>query len=515
MNIAIALRRVGLRTPHRVAIRHDGVETTYADFLDQAGRVANWLRQNGVEPGQRVGILMHNQLEWLVAMMGIWQAGCVLVPYNYLSHPAAIRHATLDADVRWIFTPADDVSRLRDALRGLPAEDRVVSVGRAEGAGSTVTWDEVLSLPTRTDVVPRFDTHDAVLMYTSGSTGNPKGVRQTHRNTVAVSEAAIDVWELTERDHALVSTPLFHVGGLQLISLPTLLTGGEVTLRRWKVREWLEDAAKLRPTFMALVPAMMIDIVNELGGKPFPLNSVRVCAIGGSALPQSRLKALTDVTGIVPVNIYGQTEQSGLSITEPPHEARREGSLGRPLEQIVQIRVIRTSSEQPEDASAGEVGELWVRGDAVTPGYWQLPETNASKFTDGWFRTSDLVRQAPDGYLYYVDRTDDLIISGGENVFPQMVEGHLAACPLIAEVAVIGTPHERLSNQVTAIVVPSRPGVTAQDIAAYCDAEPNLRGLQRPRRIEIVDAIPRTATNKIDRPLLKRTYARTSAIAGQ
>ena len=144
----------------------------------------------------------------------------------------------------------------------------------------------------------------------------------------------------------------------------------------------------------------------------------------------------------------------------------------------------------------------------MSAGYWQLPEANAKKFTDdGWFRTSDLVRRAADGYLYYVDRTDDMIISGGENVFPQMVEGFLSASPLVAEVAVIGTPHERLSNQVTAIVVPSKTGVSAEDIAAYCQSDPNLRGLQRPRRIEIVDSIPRTATNKIDRPLLKKRFA--------
>jgi len=504
VNIALALRRAGLRAPHQVAVRSDGTETTYAELLDRAGRVATWLREQGAEPGQRIGILMHNQPEWLVIMAGIWQAGGTLVPYNYLFHPAALRHTTVDADVTWIFAPAEDVPRLRAALAGLPVADRIVSLGASEEAA--VPWSAVLARPSSREVVPRLDGDDAVLMYTSGSTGTPKGVRQTHRNTAAACEATIDIWDLTEQDHALVCTPLFHVGGLQLISLPTLLVGGTVTLRRWKVREYLEDATKLRPTVIALVPAMMIDIINELNGARFPLDSVRVCAIGGSAPPESRLRALTEATGIVPVNIYGQTEQSGLAITEPPHEERRPGSLGKPLAQILRVRVVEWTGDAPVDVPVGEVGELWVRGDAVTPGYWQLPETNATKFVDGWFRTSDLVRQDPDGYLYYVDRTDDMIISGGENVFPQMVESYLAACPLVAEVAVIGTPHERLSHQVTAIVVPSRPGVTVEDIAAYCESDPNLRGLQRPRRIEIVEVIPRTATNKVDRPLLKRTF---------
>lgn len=448
---------------------------------------------------------MHNQPQWIVAMMGIWQAGACLVPYNYLFHPSALRHASDDADVQLVVAPAADIPRLLDALPGHRAYDRLVAVG--DHPDAMATWDDALSRSPEPLVVPRFDVDDAVLMYTSGSTGNPKGVRQTHRNIAAVCEAKHQLWSIDVKDTALISTPLFHVGGLQLLALPLLLAGGTITLRRWNARQWLEDARRLEPTVTALVPAMMVDIVNELQDEPFPLPSIRVCAIGGSALPLSRLQQLTALTGIVAVNIYGQTEQMGLSVTEPLNEPRREGSLGKPLDQIVQVRIVSTDEESlGVDVPNGETGELWVRGDAVTPGYWQLDEVNKKKFVDGWFRTSDLVRADADGYLYYVDRADDMIISGGENVYPQMVEGHLAACPLVAEVAVIGTPHERLSQQVTAIIVPSRPDVTAEDIAAFCASNPNLRGLQRPRRIEVVEAIPRTATNKIDRPRLKKVF---------
>ncbi|GAC84721.1 putative acid--CoA ligase [Gordonia paraffinivorans NBRC 108238] len=505
VNIANVIRRSARRNPGKVAIRHNDAELTYQELIDRSSRFASYLIEQGVRPGDRVGVLMHNQPEWIIAMLGIWQAGGTLVPYNYLFHPSALRHATQDAEVQMIVSPATDVERLGEALRGLAIAGRIISVG--EHPDALTTWESVLKSPSAATVVPRFDTDDAVLMYTSGSTGQPKGVRQSHRGIAAVCEAECDIWSIDEDDEALVCTPLFHVGGLQLITLPLLFTGGTVTLRRWNAREWLADAARYQPTIVALVPAMMIDILNELGGETYPLPSVRVCAIGGSALPLSRLKQLTAATGIVAANIYGQTEQMGLSITEPLDEDRREGSLGKPLEQIVEVRIVSTDAEDlGRDVRIGETGELWVRGDTVTPGYWRLDELNDAKFVDGWFRTSDLVRADRDGYLYYVDRADDMIISGGENVYPQMVEGHLAACPLIAEVAVIGTPHERLSQQVTAIVVPTKPGVTADDIAAYCESNPNLRGLQRPRRIEIVDTIPRTATNKVDRPLLKRSF---------
>lgn len=510
MNVLTALHRAARLHPDHVAIRFGTDEIRYAELVEQAARFAGYLREQGVHAGDRVGIFMHNQPEWLVTVLGIWHAGAVAVPFNHIFPPAAIRHATLDSGTKLLVAPAADVPRLREALTGVDAADRIVVVaapGETDVPGAAALFSDALASASLGAITPRRDGDDALIMYTSGSTGTPKGVRQTHRNTSAVCEATIDCWSMTSEDHALVCTPLFHVGGLQLISLPTLLAGGTVTLRRWQVRDYLDDAVSLRPTITALVPAMMFDILNFLDGRELPLESIRVCAIGGSALPEARLKALTQATGIVAVNIYGQTEQSGLSVTEPVELARREGSLGLPLEQITETRIVPVGSTEPLPVGSDEVGELWVRGDAVTPGYWQLDEVDAAKFTeDGWFRTSDLVRSGSDGFLYYIDRTDEMIISGGENVFPQMVEGHLAACPLIAEVAVIGTPDERLGQRVTALVLPHGDGVTSEAIAAYCESNPNLRGLQRPRRIEIVDAIPRTATNKVDRPLLKARY---------
>jgi long-chain acyl-CoA synthetase len=505
VNVLTSVERSARRRRDAVAVRCGSSTSTYGDLLDTAARFAGHLVREGLAPGDRVGLYLHNEPEWLPALLGIWKAGGVAVPFNYLFAPAALRHAAIDSGARWVLALGADLGRLRTTLEGTELADRVITLTPADGALCSFA-DAVAGDPLRR-TVPRLDDDDALLMYTSGSTGTPKGVRQTHRNTAAECEAVIDAWDIGPEDHALVCTPLFHVGGLQLISLPLLLAGGTVTLRRWNAAEFLDDIHTLRPTVLALVPAMMIDIVNLLGDRGRDLDSVRVCMVGGSALPEARLKQFTALTGVVPVNIYGQTEQSGLAITEPIDEERRYGSLGTPLDQIVRWQIVPIGSTTPLPFGADEVGELWVRGDAVTPGYWRLPEANAQKFHDGWFRTTDLVREAADGYLYYIERADDMIISGGENIYPQMVEGHLQACPLIAEVTVIGTPHERFTEQVTAIVVPAHPGVTSNDIAAYCATQPDLRGLQRPRRIEIVDAIPRTGTNKIDKPALKARFA--------
>jgi long-chain acyl-CoA synthetase len=505
MNVLTVLDRAARRSPDKVALRCRDSALTYRELMATAARFAGFLVGQGVRPGDRVALYLHNEPEWLPALFGIWQAGAVGVPLNYLFGPHALAHAVADSGAVWVIALPADTPRLRETLAGLPLADRIIATGPAPGA--VHTWPDALAAEPLAGIVPRLDGDDALLMYTSGSTGTPKGVRQTHRNTTAVCEGTIDAFALGPEDHVLVATPLFHVGGLQLLSLPLLLVGGTVTLRRWEVAGWLDDAERLRPTVTALVPAMLIDVVNAPSGASRDLGSIRVCMVGGSAMPGARLAAFSDLVGVVPVNIYGQTEQSGLSVTEPMDEARRPGSLGKPLHHLVQHRIVPMGGAEPLPPGANEPGELWVRGDAVTPGYWQLPEVDAAKFVDGWLRTSDLVREDADGYLYFVERTDDMIISGGENISPQTVEGHLLACPLIAEVAVIGTAHERLVNQVTAIVVPAKDGVSAADIAAFCATHPDLRGLLRPRRIEIVEEIPRTATNKVDRPALKARFA--------
>jgi long-chain acyl-CoA synthetase len=482
---------------------------TYRELLDTAARFAHFLMLRGLKAGDRVGMFLHNEPEWLPALLGIWKAGGVAVPFNYLFAPGTLRYAALDSGARWMLALGADVSRLHEALEGIELADNIVAL--TPTAEALCSFADAVGEAPATKTVARLDDDDALLMYTSGSTGTPKGVRQTHRNTSAQCEAVIDVWEIGPQDHALVCTPLFHVGGLQLITLPTLLAGGTVTLRRWNVGEYLGDVVAMRPSIVALVPAMMIDIINHLGDQACVLDSVRVCMVGGSAMPEARCKQFIALTGVTPVNIYGQTEQNGLSIAERIDEERRQGCLGRPLDQLLRWQIVPFGSSTPLSFGANRAGELWVRGDAVTPGYWQLPEVNATKFQAGWFRTTDLVREDLDGYLYYVERGDDMIVSGGENIYPQTVEGHLQACSLVAEVAVIGTPHERLSEQVTAVIVPSRPGVTADDIAEYCQSQSDLRGLQRPRRIEIVAAIPRTSTNKVDRPALKSMFGSISS----
>lgn len=504
MNIATLLRRAAADHAGQVALRLDDAELGYAELADLGARFAGYLLADGVAPGQRIGVFLPNTVEYLPALLGIWQAGGVAVPLNVLFPDAPLRHAILDSGVTHVVTAPTDVDR----LKGLLGDALPVLLTIGAGGGFAAACAEHAPVD---HVVPRLDGDDALIMYTSGSTGVPKGVRQTHRNTMAEVDATVDIYTLTAADHALVPMPLFHVGGLQLCALPILTRGGQMTLMaKWDAMRWLELSTTLRPTYGGLISTMLIDVGNRTAASPVVLDSFRVCMFGGSRTPSVAIERLTAGTGIAPVEIYGQTEQSGVSVTYPLGAPRRPGSAGRPMEQIVQSRLVPPEGGDDIPPGSDEVGELWVRGDAVTPGYWNRPDVDAEKWvpddSGGWFRTGDLVSRDADGYLYYTDRIDDMIVSGGENIFPQMVEEHLANCPDLAEVAVLGTPHERWVEQVTAVVVPSREGVTVEEIAAWCANEPNLRGLARPRRIEIVDALPRTGSGKLNRPELRTWF---------
>ena len=503
MNLATLLRRSAADHADRVALRLPepggaDTEVDYGRFAASAGRFAAFLRAGGIAPGERVAIFAPNGLEYLEALLGVWQAGAVGVPLNYMFPDAPLRHAVLDSGARYLLLPPGDVDRVSDLL-GEQAPPLLT-------LGPDGSYPAALAAHRPSDeVVPRLDRDDALLMYTSGSTGVPKGVRQTHRNIAAQVEGVIDLYRIDGTDHVLNCMPLFHVGGLQLASLPVLARGGQITfMPRWDPIAWLELAQRLRPSYGGLISTMMIDVGNRTVGAPVVLDSFRICMFGGSRTPTAAIDRLAAGTGIAGVEIYGQTEQSGLVVSYAPGDERRPDSMGRPMEQVVRTRLVPVDGGEDIAPGSPEVGELWVQGDAVTPGYWHIEAPE--RWSEGWFRTGDLMSRDADGYLYYVDRIDDMIVSGGENVFPQMVEEHLAGHPDLAEVAVIGTAHERWVEQVTAVVVANRDGVTVEDLAAWCADHPDLRGIHRPRRIEIVDALPRTGSGKLNRPELRKKF---------
>lgn len=357
MNVATLLRRAAADHPGRVALRLDDEEIGYPRLAETGARFAAFLTAQGLAPGERVGFHLPNCLEYLPGLLGVWQAGGVGVPLNAMFPDAALRHAIVDSGVTHLVAAPSEVERLRGLLAGLPVAERLLTVGPGGGFADAVAAHEPLA-----DVVPRLDRDDALLMYTSGSTGVPKGVRQTHRNITAQVDGVIDLYGIDGSDHVLNCVPLFHVGGLQLASLPVLLRGGEVTLMaRWDAPVWLDLATRLRPTFGGLISTMLIDVANRTAQAPVVLDSFRICMFGGSRTPTAALERLAAGTGIEALEIYGQTEQSGLAVSYRPEWPRRPDSMGRAMEQVVQTRLVPPGGGPDLEPGDEGVGELWVQ----------------------------------------------------------------------------------------------------------------------------------------------------------
>ncbi|PSP66647.1 hypothetical protein BRC85_09280 [Halobacteriales archaeon QS_1_69_70] len=342
-------------------------------------------------------------------------------------------------------------------------------------------------------------------MHTSGMTGDPKGVVQTHRNVGSQIEAGVSTYDVTAEDTAVVSVPLFHVGGFHGATLMGLFTGGSVVIHpAWGPAEWARLLEETGATVSGLVPAMMIDVLGTETARDYDTSSLRMCFYGGSPAAESTLDEFESAFEVDELlNYYGQTEAAGLTVAGTPGTPKTEGALGRPVP-TVEARVV--DPDAGTDVAEGEDGELWLRGDSVTPRYWERPERTEAAFEEPeegsrrWFRTGDVVRRT-DGVLYFVDRLDDIVLSGGEKVAPSRVEGVLAEMDGVEAAAIFGTPHDRLGEAVTAAVI-GEETLSAETVRAFCDDHSGLAGYENPRRVEFVDSFPRTGSQKVDKAAL-------------
>lgn len=507
MNVATLFERSARRFPDKVAIRCAGEEMTYRELEQRANALAGFLQRNGMSSDHRLAIYLPNCPEYMVCMLAVWKVGGVALPVNYMFPKEVLRYVLEDSGSAWLVVDDSDLGQVAPVIRQSGLAKHVLVTGAESPelgySFAAASHEGGEGFPT----APRRDGDAALLMYTSGTTGKPKGVRQTHRNNSAAIEMVVDARELGSEDHWLLAVPMFHVGGLQVSTFPALASGGTLTtLQRWSPAEWLDLAVRLRPTFSGLISTMVVDLVNHAADETPHLDSMRMCLIGGSRTPEPAIQRFREKFGVGLKELYGQTENTGLSTTYRVGEDRVPGSIGRAMEQAVEAKVVHPQSGEDLPSGDPAVGELYLRGEIITPGYWNLPEITEEKFDGEWLRTGDMVRRDEHGYLYYADRIDDMIVSGGENVYPQEVESALAQHEGIAEVAVIGTPHERWIEQVTAIVVPKDDAVTEETIAEFCAGNDALAAYQRPRRIELVEELPKTGSGKVNKAPLKEIY---------
>jgi fatty-acyl-CoA synthase len=439
MDLGSWIARRAAATPHLPAITFDGHTWTYRAFADRIDRLAAELAAGGVDRGDRVGYLGLNHPDFLATLFAAARIGAVFVPLNWRLTAAELSYILGDAGVHTLLADAERAAVI-EPVRAEAGVQRSIALAPAPG------WETLGDLlaeraPLSTPAHPEPD-EVAVIMYTSGTTGRPKGAMLTHANLFWNNVNALLAFDTSQHDVSLVCAPLFHIGGLNVTTLLTLQKGGQIVLMpTFDPGRALALIAEYRITTMFGVPAMFLFMGQLPEFASADLSSVRFLICGGAPVPETLIK-LYGERDIPFAQGYGLTETAPLALVLRTDEVGVK--IGAAGHQVLPLSDVRLVDADNDPVPAGERGEICVRGPQVTVGYWRNPEATAAVIdSEGWFHTGDIGRADAEGYVWVIDRVKDMVISGGENVYPAEVEDALYGHPAVAEVAVLGMPDER------------------------------------------------------------------------
>jgi long-chain acyl-CoA synthetase len=458
MNLASLLARAAVRHASRTALFVDDGTISYEELESRATEAAAGLQAQGVARGDRVALLFPNGADYVASLFGVWRLGAVAVPLNVLLAPPEIE--------------------ARIAL-----------------SGAKLLLTETLHAPGAPELVECESGEPAAILFTSGTSGAPKGAVLTHGSLAAAAASVAQALCLGPEDVVLGAAPFSHVLGLSTGIVATLSRGGAVAVeRRFDAERTLARMVETGTTILLGVPTMCIALC-EAARSASELPPIRIAHVGGAAVPVEVGRAFESTFGADLYEGYGLTEMSGIATTYVDGQPRKPGSVGKPL---------RATEVQIADADERGVGEVRFRGPSVVAGYWDDPEATAETISpDGWLATGDVGYLDDEGYLFLVDRKHELVIRGGYNVYPREVEEVLYAHPDVLEAAVVGVPHETLGEEVAALIV-ARPdaGLTVEGVQRW--AQERVAAYKYPRIVVFVDDLPKTPTGKI----LKRAIDR-------
>lgn len=478
------------KTPGRIAIVHNGRHWTYAQLDDRVRRLAGALRELGVRRGDRVAYLGANHPAYLETLFAAGTLGAIFVPLN-----------TRLADGELAFVLEDSGSTIL-----VHADDHAAFAAKQDNLRHRIAlseYEELLAAAPRDVRAESVGQDDpCLIMYTSGTTGRPKGAVLTHGNiTWNALNVLVDI-DLAGDEVTLVCAPLFHTAGLNMTCLPTLLKGGRVVLAdRFDPGEALELIEALGVTYMFGVPTMFDVMASHPRWPEADLSSLRQLACGGAPVPEATIRTYQD-RGLVFCQGYGMTECSpGVLFLDRENTVSHAGSAGVPHF----FTDVRLALADGGDAVVGEPGEILVRGPNVMQGYWGRPDADATAFTDGWYRSGDLAKADADGFVSIVDRLKDIIISGGENIYPAEVESSLLDHPEVVDAAVIGVHDDRWGEVGRAVVVRRSPSAPDEgELLGFLEGR--LARYKIPKSVVFVPALPRNATGKLLKAALRAAH---------
>jgi long-chain acyl-CoA synthetase len=488
-NLAHNLRAAAASFPDRIALQQGDGLFTYTELNAAAARAAAWLADKGVRPGDRVAVMIPNVYAFPIFYYAILRSGAIVVPMNPLFKSREIEYYLADSGAKLALVWSESAREASRAVSALGVE--MIEVD----AGFMATFAEY---PDASDIVERADYDTAEILYTSGTTGNPKGAELTHGNLHAAAQIfAQSLLKLNVDDVVLGSLPLFHVFGQTCVLNASVIAGSSVVLIvRFEASSALEEIENRSITVVVGVPTMYIGILAA-DSDTAKMRTVRLSACGGASLPAEVARDFNAKFGLPLLQGYGLSESTACASFSVPGRTR-VGSVGHALDGV-EVRIVDDLDNEVEPDQAGE---LAIRGKIVMKGYWNRPFETRQTIRNSWLYTGDIARKDRDGFLYIVDRSKDVIIRSGYNVYPREVEEVLYEHPAVFEAAVIGIPHSVHGEEVVAVVALKSPGIAApEELQTF--AKERLAPYKYPRRVVLVDGLPHGSTGKI----LKREIA--------
>ena len=500
--------------PERDCIVFEGKRWTYAQINERVNQLVNVLTKLGVEKGDRIGMLHVNCNQYIETYYASAKLGAIFVPLNFRAKADELAYMIGNAEVKVLFVGSRYLDIVNTILPQLPTVKEYISI---EG-GSRANYEDLIRSASSDEMLCDIGDEDiTILMYTSGTTGRPKGVPLRHNAFVVYVLENVDPASPDIKERNLLTVPLYHVAGIQ--AMLAAIYGGRtlVLMRQFEVKEWMATIQKEQATRAMIVPTMLKRVIDDPDFSKYNLSSLKVITYGAAPMP---FEVISKAIQVMPwarfINAFGQTETASTITTLGPEDHIIEGteeerqkklkrltsSIGRPLPDV-EVKIV---DEEENSLPFLQVGEILVRGPRVMTGYWKDEQKTSQVMTsDGWLRTGDMGWMDEEGYIYLSGRADDMIIRGGENISPEEVEEVLYSHPKIEEAAVIGVPDPEWGQEPRAVVVLKKgERVASEEIIEHCRSK--LAGFKRPRSVVFIEALPRGAMGKVLRKKLREQY---------